>query len=863
MSSSCPFGITCSSGRSGRAHLLLALALGLFAACSVGGGGDGVSGGGGVNFGEDNGEDGGPAAPPVSVGEIAATVETILPGASSFILRSNIPVPPNTFPRTDGLLPFTIRDFDGTPLETQTEIVSHYADWNEGADVVEVMALVRRDPSMGSGSLAQYSVTASPRNAPSGPGTPDIADLASPLNLPSEVSALIADPQGIEIASYDCFGNKYVAYPLDGTGNITVLSHGRVETKLRVYQTMVAVSPRGGSTGTLPHFFGVHSYITTHTGENRVGLDVRFSNGHSGADTSTSLDDPLGKLYFSRIDVSMQANWFLEQGFTDPTFGDTSVAGNKRTVSLVNPLSNGSMHVMGWMGQFHRRLMLSISSTRALSQRYVHDGIGQGFVARDFDPNDNREYYSWWNRGTARYFPQNYQMPSLDHVGANNLRNGDRNLFDTFVARLRDGTSTNSNYPVASGNLGYAHPYGISYGGMTGGAEIIMFDGVETANSHSHYGSQAFKALHRMQTDRQSWTLVDADGSPSSVETWRRSGSAGDYVPFENFNGINLNKYDPFGVGNAPQFQINYVANNGLKPSYENVFLGYDPHDYQHFVRYTHAAKVLVWLLNDALAKDDLRMQSESFHLAYHSLNYSSGGAYQGTGLKADQIFVSNTPGNAVNFGRGEAWGYDCAAATYAYSDQTWRNNKLPWFREMADMVAGSQIACSGFVQGLTGSKFLGNKYRARQQIEHSIIENMFQGVRETVFKGADLTYSDLLGDVLSRSLQGFISDLVFAPGFNTPRSQSAVGPRDGIGPPFCTQAQIPSDGYSKYNEAYQDWSSFAYGYELTGDTKFLDRAELQFGAGVLYTRMINDGLNNIGNRAALLALVQRLNGDI
>lgn len=840
----------------------LTLGLALIAGCSVGGG-DLGGGGAGVVFGEDLGDDGGPIAPPVSDGEIAATLETILPGSSSFTLRGNIPVPPNTFPRADGLLPFTIRDFDGTPLETQTEIVSRYPDWNEGADVVEVMARVRRNPSMGAGSIAQYSVSSSPRMPLASPGAADVGDLRSPMDLPTEVSALLADPQGIEIASYDCFGNKYSVYPLDGTGTLTLLSYGRVETKLRVYQTMRPVSPSAGSNGTLDHFFGVHTYISIHRNENRVGLDVRFSNGHSGADLTTNLDDPLDKIYFEKIDLTVKSNWYLDQAFPDPTFGDSSVVGNLRTVSIVNSLTNGDMHVMGWMAQFHRRLMLATSSQRGTSQGVLQEGNGQGFVLRDFDPGDNREYYSWWNRGTSRYFPQNYQLPLLDHVGLGNLRNSDRNRYDTFVARLRDGTSTNNNYPVASPSLGYAHPYGISYGGMTGGAEIFMFDGIETAFSGSRYGTQHFKALHRMHTDRQPFALFDRDGEPSSVETWTRNGGAGPYVPFENFNGVNLSKYDPFGVGDAEQFQINYVASNGLKPSYEDALLGFDPHDYQHFVRYTHGAKVLVWLANDALAKDDLRMQSENFHLAYHDKNYNAGGAFQGTGLKAAQLFVSSTPGNALDFGRGEAWGFDCAAAVYAFESKAWRDSKLGWFRDMADLMASSQIPCSGFIQGVAGPKFLANKYRGRQQIEHSIMENMFQGVRETVFRRADATYTDMLGDVLSRSLRGFVSPLVFAPGFNAPRSQSAIGPRNGLGAPFCTTGQIPSDGYSQFTEAYQDWSCFAYGYEITGDPIFLDKAQSQFGAGVLYNRMINDGLNNLENRAALLALVQRLNGDL
>jgi hypothetical protein len=66
--------------------------------------------------------------------------------------------------------------------------------------------------------------------------------------------------------------------------------------------------------------------------------------------------------------------------------------------------------------------------------------------------------------------------------------------------------------------------------------------------------------------------------------------------------------------------------------------------------------------------------------------------------------------------------------------------------------------------------------------------------------------------------------------------------------------------------EGFQDWSSFAYGYELTLDPLFLRQAWTQAG-GVdfpgLTQRLRNAGTANIENRAALLALVQKLNGEL
>jgi hypothetical protein len=843
----------------GRAPALaLALCAGAaLAACGSGSSGfsgppQGPFGGGGPSFGEDGGD----PAPPLSTGATVTWLETQLAGLDTFVLRGTIPVTPGTYPRSDGLQPFTIYDFDGTPLETQTEVVSRFANAADGADVVEVVARVRKDPLLAADDYARYRVRQSPR--PAGPvaGTPGIEDLNAPQVTTPNVQTLLANATGIEIATYDVYGNKYVCHPLDGSGSKRLLRHGRVQSTLRVYQDMVPVSP---NSTTLPHLFGVHAYISTIRGDDLIGLDLRFHNGHSGNDSSTAMDDPMDRIYFTRIDVTVPDNWFVDQDYEDPFFGAEFGSGGKRTVSLVNPNPDGTLHTMRWQGQMHRRLMLSTSGLRATGAEYLSNGAGQGFCVRGVDPDDGHEYWSWWNRGTARYWPQRYQLPSLDHVGMTGLRNTEKTAFDGLRGHLVNGTNTANNYPISRGNLGWAHPYGVPYGGMTGGNEVFVFDGVKTACTASRWSAQAFKITHRMHTDRMPNVLYDADGSPSSVEDWVVGGS---YVPFQHYVVPSFSGgVDPFGLKSAPQFQIQQVAGTGRKPAYEAELSLFDPHDYQHYIRYTRSAKVLAWLTNDPLARDDLEMAAEMFRLGYHEYDNSQYGSVQQTGLKQDQLETSARGPIGMGFGRGEAWGIDAAAAAYALGDDAWRGKTLPWFRKVANVLNDGQAACSGFIQSNVTPKNLSGLYRTRQMIEQSITENTIQGMRETVFRGADNAYADMMRDVLRDSLYGFISDMCFV-GKNVPPSITALGPVDITLPVWCSFAQMPSGSWSPYNEGYQNWSSFAYGYELTGDTAFLDRADGQTGSSAaLFTQMMNYGTNNLENRAALLALVQRMNG--
>jgi len=812
------------------------------------------------------GEDGGGGAPPAAEGQNVAWLETTAPDPSidSFILRGTVPVPPGTYPRTDGKDPFVVLDWNGTPLVTQTEIVSRYADESKGADVVEVLAKVHRAPGAAGGAQVRYAVVLSPTTALAGPGTVDVGDLLATSAVPASVQAMLADPQGLEIALFDCFGNKYACHPLDGTGTLSLKKRGRVTTELCVYQMMTPAPVVTGPSGTLPHALGVHAYISTLTGQEILGLSLRFNNGGSGRNTGSSLDDPLDKLYFQRIQVTLPPDMAFMQDFPDPYLGTTATVtgGGDWTWDLVKPMAGGKLHVIRWLGQFHRRLWLAKGADVGRGRSYAN-GVGQAFCVRGTDSLSGHDYWSWWNKGTARYFPQKYLMPSLDHVGLSGLRGQLYGETQHLSNHLLTG-SGDGDYPVASGVLGWGHPYGVSYGGMTSGNEIFCWDGVSTAAAASSDGYHGYTALHRMHTDRQPNALFDADGEPSSVERWFHENGAYDYVPFYHYvvPFLGGSYPDPFGFANAPRFQINYVQANALAPSYESAHLSFDPHDWQHLIRYTRAAKVLAWLGNDSLAKDDLRMQAEMSHLSFHDYCNDSFGGVHGSGLRSQKAFVAAHPHKGSFFGRGEAWNLDCAVAAYNLASPGWRAAKRPWFSSIAEMLLEQQGTCNGFLQAQVSEKAVGGKYRARQQIEQSITENALQGLRESVYKGVDAGHTDMVRDILVESLYGFIGDMAWSQGFG-PWRYTGVGPKDIALSIWCSRAQMPGDAVTVGDiETYQDWSSFAYAFELTGDPIFLDRALTQFpGATDLYTRLRNDGTNNLENRSPLLALMQYRNG--
>jgi len=787
-----------------------------------------------------------------------AMLETRAPVQLEFLLRGTVPVPPHIYPRSDGLSPFTILDYDGTPRPTQVEIVSRYPNDPEGADVVELLARVHRAPGVTVDAPVRYAVVL------------DISPSAPPLDdlqpVPEVVRDYLLDPLALEIRATDCFGNRYVSRPLGGVRELSVLHHGPVQAELRVYQDMLPEPALPGST--LPHLFGIHAYLSWFRDSTTVGLDLRFHNGHDGHDKNDERDDPLDTIYFRELELSMPEAWTVQQDFPDPLFGSERIENGRRIVALVAPEPGGGLHVMRWLAQFHRRLALSPAQPVdvALARTYL-DAAGRAFCVRGF-VLEGREYWSWWNEKTSRYFPQRHQLPRLDNIGKPALENDLRGQLSLLATHLADGTSV-GDYPIAAPRLGWGHPYGVDYGGMTGGLEIDCYDGVSTAAAASQSGYRMYTALHRMATDRQPNALYRLDGEPSSVEEWLIENGDTDYVPFEQFV-VPLtfgSRPDPFGVRNAPHFQVDYVRAHGLQPAYESRHFSFDPYDYQHFIRYTRAAKVLVWLGNDSLAADDLRMEAENFHLSYNANANEPGGNAQSSGLLSAMRYVAQFPGQGCPYGRGEAWGLDCAVAAYSSAAPDWRARKLPWFEQQAEFLLAAQSSCNGFIQSFVSNKAVDGKYQARQQIEQSITENALVGLNESVFRGADAGHAQMVRDVLVKSLRAFIGEMAWFPGQPGPWRYTGVAPLDPHLPPWCSRAEMPNDAWTAGDiETYQDWSSFAYGYELTGDTLFLRHARFQTGGtnfNDLVMRLRSAGTDNLENRAALLTVIQRITGEL
>jgi hypothetical protein len=788
------------------------------------------------------------AAP--SVPDVVAVLELGAGANASFILRGTVPVPQHSYPRPDGLVPFSILDYDGTLVPTQVEIVSRYPQDSDGADVVEVLGRVRLAPGTALGARVQYKIVENPH-------TGGLMTYTPPVDY------LIAQPGAILVVATDCFGHKYAADLLGKlrqqtvAGKVKFERRGDVAFQVAAYDTMVPnTSNIGAPNGALQHFFGVHGYFTAWANENVLSLDLRINNGASGLDKNDPIDNPLGKVYFKSLELWVPQGWNVLQSGADPLFGATHSQGTWIAHSLVDALPNGQLHVMLSQGQMIRRLILVQGGNEARAQSIL-DEQGLGFCRRGMSPTSGEELYSWWNPLTARYFPQRHRLPELDHLGAANMRSkmtAKWNALNQIVVSGQMGTQAN----IQTTNLGWAHPWGSPYGGMTGGTEIQIFDGVVTADAASNEGYRFAQMTHRLYADRQPDVLFNKTGKPTQLEDWITHGASFDYVNMF-FQQKLLPGNDPFGYAGASLHQVNYVAANVLAPAYEATLAKYKPIDFQHYIRYTRSPKVLVWLGNDALAKDDLRMRSELFRLSYHSMANNQNGAVQGGGLLAQIQYCQQHPGRGFQFGRGEGWGIDVSNANYSISDPPYRAVLRPWFGKIADLVSNGQSSCNGYVQAQVQAKMFHGQFYGRAQFENAIVENALMGMLQSVFLNVDSARVAELKSTLVDSTAAMISTMAWDTVQRGPWKQLAVAPLNLALPPYCN-VPPPAGGTSTGVDKYQCWSSFAYGYELTGNQALLDHAGMMLNipAANLKTVLQSQGYSNLDNRAALLALAQR-----
>ncbi|MCP3916494.1 MAG: hypothetical protein GY711_13130 [bacterium] len=801
------------------------------------GGVPGLPGGGDLNSGGVGGDI------DLEASEVVAEIVATASDQEDFMLRATVPVPPGTFTPGQAMMPLTIGNYDMTAVPTQVEMVSRYPDPADGADVVEVIGKVRRPVHAQPGDQVVYFLGSKPQ-------------LRAGLDPGSDVRDLLLTPGAIKLFTEDVFGHAYSAdlykQVRESDPAARKLKDGKMLREWATHEVLLPNQVVDGNQGTMPHMMGVHAYITSYRLEPFLTLDLHVHNGMHGMDETTTADDALMEIYFKNLRLRLPAGWKALHTFDHPFANGTSESGNWSWTAIVGGLGNNKMHTMDRQMRFVRRVAIVKDEPEAEARaRAVLMSQNRGFNRAGTAPN-GAELYSWWNAETARYFPQKHRLPALDHIGVQSIRGQLAAELAGYEDQLATGAS--ASYPYTSPGLGWAHPWGSSYGGMTGGDEINIFDGVETAWSASTDGFRMAQLQMRGYLDRQPTALYALDGRPSRLDDILiMEGQHAPYVPMFFKLRPNLAWEDPWGFNDAPMFQTAAVMAQGRKPNYQDQLFGFHPIDLMHYIRFTRNLKIMTWLGNDSLAKDQLEQAGELFRMSFHEYRSSEYGNVQVSSLLKQMTNVQALPGNGVGIARAHAWGIDTNIAAYSTGSVEVRERLKPWLDKIADVVIEGQSTCHGIIMSQHAYNYYDGQYRVRQSMESAFVENAMRGLRENVYKGLDQGRASDLKTAILDSVRAAISPPFWSNNHTKPWFYAATAPSDATEPEFCNNLPGHSDSFD--HGTY--YSSLAYAYQISGDDEFLFKASQLAGGGNLLNALEEFGRGNLKNTAALLALCQ------
>lgn len=767
------------------------------------------------------------------------------PAISPLLMHGTLPIPKGVYPRADGRSPFLIESHGpGRPLvAAQVAIVSRYPTGE--ADVVELTAPVELDPAERPGTRVPLNVYLDPRGVAIA-GAPKLSERVADLFSPKHKFR-------VGLRTRDVYGNRYWADlsgdpQWKGFGSERTLESGPHSRTRRLYSTLVPVVSPAAEGAPLPHLMGVHAYVTERAIDSLVRLDLRINNGAtSGIQPEHANESVLGIVYWRELELVVPQGWNVVPEVRDPFFGDPYDEGEVRVFPIVKPLPDGKLHMMGPQAQFERRLAI-VPPGEESRAREAHANAGLAFCVR------GQGFWSWFDPATARYFPRRDLLASVDFVkrakksGKAAVRTQDA----SDLASLREalGTGTKKGWYVESNVIGWAHPWFVKEQGSPGGEAISTFEGHLSAAAGSRDGYTYLSLLHRMNVSRQPEAAYDKHGDVVGYHRWLDSEGR---IPFDfrTNGGVVMAPFRlPMNWGAPCSEQVREVVQRGLRPHYDTGtpyekngnlpdtsanILAWRPHDDQHMVRYTKNTKALVWLGNDAMAKDDLRLSAELYRLMRHESPHIPASWSTGVTLRELEKLAAAHPHEGVGVGREDGWGIDAMCAAYSVADDAWRAANRRWFDRMSQLLADCQLP-NGFFQRFRNERVLGHqRYAVAQTSEHFFLIHALRCMCESVYRGVD--------DERRKQLEGIaltaIDWLMWGPPWAKQLSswQPAPpapplywqGPRIGIAiapdheyksPPFSKDPRgpnyLPPDGLGGGVEFYHPWCALTWAQEIT-----------------------------------------------
>lgn len=801
-----------------------------------------------------------------------ARMALLAPGRTPFLLHGTLPLPDGTkLEDLRGALHVRSHGPGRALVPAQVEVVSRAPDGN--ADVIELLAPVELAENEQRGAPVAFEVVIGPRvELPTYARSEHLVELLDvpESERPDAVPEPTPSPRAFFLRVHGVDGIPQVAalrgmWP-DAEEGGRELASGPYRRVRRVHSVLLqrtGIGLSGPPHEEPPHAslrMGVHAYLGERSLDDIVELDLRVHNGMTAGARPTELDlaaRGAGAVYWRDVELVVPKGWTAVPEVKDPFWGEPYDEGENRVFPIVKPLPEGRMHLMGPGAQFERRLVLA-----------PLDASGEGVNAKRAKAELGREglafcqrgdgLWSWWNQGTARYFPARDLLASFDGVRVGEL-SGKAALRARHEGEARNllqalATGTAKGWYVTAGVMGWAHPWFVKEAGGVGGEGIATLEGHDVAYAASAAGYRYLELLHRMNVCRQPEAMYDARGDPVGYHA--RLGADGK-IPFDfrtNGNVVAPEFKLPCKWGPPASDVVKWVVAHGLRPPYDqgNWFekdgsvldspahlLAWWPHDDQHLVRYTKNTKALVWLGNDAMAKDDLLLSAELYRLMRHESPHVPADWSPGVTLAVWEGIVAKHPHQGLWFGREDGWGIDAMCAAYSTATLEWRARNRAWFDRTSKLLLEAAQP-SGLLQRMVNERLLDpRKYTVAQAFECFFLMHALRCMNVSVFRGVD----DARRAELEALLVQGVEYLLFGPAWQRiqndwqpdpahptlylsgPRQGIAISPNDDFAsPPFSDAKRwgarfLPADGLCGGVEIFHPWQALAYASDATQTT--------------------------------------------
>jgi len=767
----------------------------------------------------------------VAPGTPVAYLECDVPNLDRFVVHGAVPVPRGYSYRRYPC-PFTVFDPTGNPLVTQWEPIAYRADGT--LMTVELLTQVVRG-ELPPNTRQRFAVRE--------------RDSALPP-LPFDVdNPAFTD---IKLRAIDVYGNQYV-------GNPQFVRVHRLGSVVFTCEFTMRLMPTDPNTTTLEQLGAAQMWMTFRRDTNIVEVALNYHNASS--------EHPTWHIYFDRLLMSIPEDWGGVSMWPESRGGDAFNFQGFRVLPLITSQSTSEVHYLAQRHERGFRYFLHPPGREANAHELQQRKGWAVAVDELLNPITGDRTWSFFNPETPGYFPQAMPMPDLSHVFG--LRQGlidDKNqLYFQLMNEFSVGADTPIHLPG-----GFRNPYGVEYGGQTGGMNMNPFEGMETLWSGERAGLLHAYAVMRCYNDRQFGAMYQDNGVSYRVSDPRYLNPDGT-LPYQMRNNKFLVSY-PNIHHDAPWFWAQqdksheqHVEAIGQVPAYRDALRNFDPIDAQHIYRYSRMLKLLVYLDNDPLAKRRLQAQCALLRSQF----------YEGPG-GALRSFMNGPPNIGGGFGREHAEAGDIAAAAYATGDVFWRASWKPWFDTFFEALNHTQTE-GGVWMALTHGRIataapLGDGhtafFRAMRPNEHAYTLHALRAIKEMVYgEGVDAyRYSRvnemmvLGGEAVWNLLWLWEQDLS-GPAGNGTWDRIAVGE---IGPSpimFQDRSDLPPQMWET-GVGLDNWrTGLALSYWFTeANTLTVDMVDalMSYTGGTNFLQLVEaQGLNRIWNDCALLAMLQ------